>query len=90
MLRRLDDQYLNQWIARTKIFEPVMTMMWHILLDVPRWFRVSRLLDIHPVRRIMLLPLVVALSCVARTAEMAGMYSTMLAPNVMRRWAESV
>jgi glycosyltransferase involved in cell wall biosynthesis len=90
MLRRLDDQYPNQWIARTKIFEPVMTMMWHILLDVPRWFRVSRLLDIHPVRRIMLLPLVVALSCVARTAEMTGMYSTMLAPNVMRRWAESV
>ena len=90
MLRRLNDQYPNQWIARTKIFEPVLTMMWHILLDVPRWFRVSQLLEIHPVRRVMLLPLVVAMSCAARTAEMAGMYWTMMAPESMRKWAESV
>jgi glycosyltransferase involved in cell wall biosynthesis len=90
MLRRLNDQYPNQWIARTAIFEPVMTMMWHILLDVPRWFRVSRLLDVHPLRRVMLLPLVVAMSSVARTAEMAGMYCTMVAPDTMKQWAESV
>jgi glycosyltransferase involved in cell wall biosynthesis len=90
MLRRLNDQYPNQWISRTKVFEPVMTMMWHILLDVPRWFRVSRLLDIHPVRRVLLLPLVVSMSCVARLTEMAGMYWTMVAPEAMRKWAESV
>jgi glycosyltransferase involved in cell wall biosynthesis len=90
MLRRMNDQYPDQWIARTAILEPVMTMMWHILLDVPRWFRVSGLLDIHPVRRLILLPLVVAMSCVARTAEMAGMYFTMVAPDTMKRWAESV
>jgi len=90
MLRRMNDQYPDQWIARTKIFEPVMTMIWHILLDVPRWFRISRLLDVHPVRRVILLPLVIVMSCVARTAEMAGMYFTMVAPDAMKRWAESV
>jgi glycosyltransferase involved in cell wall biosynthesis len=90
MLRRLNNQYPDQWIARTRIFEPVTTMMWHILLDVPRWFRVSRLLDVHPVRRVLLLPLVVAMSCAARTTEMAGMYCTMVSPETMKRWAESV
>jgi hypothetical protein len=86
----MNDQYPNQWIARTAIFEPVMTMMWHILLDVPRWLRVSRLLDIHPVRRILLLPLVFTMSCVARASEMAGMYCTMADADRMKRWAESV
>jgi glycosyltransferase involved in cell wall biosynthesis len=90
ILRRMNDQYPNQWIARTAIFEPVMTMMWHILLDVPRWLRVSRLLDIHPVRRILLLPLVFTMSCVARASEMAGMYCTMADADRMKRWAESV
>ena len=90
MLRRLNDRYPNQWIARTKIFEPVMTMAWHVLLDIPRWFRVSRLLDVHPVRRVLLLPLVIVLSCAARAMEMAGMYWTMAAPEAMRKWAESV
>jgi hypothetical protein len=38
----------------------------------------------------MLLPLVIVMSCVARTAEMAGMYFTMLAPEKMKQWADSV
>jgi len=90
MMRRLDDQYPNQWIARMKIFEPVMTMMWHILLDVPRWFRFSRLLDMQPVRQMILLPLVLTMSSVARITEMVGMYCTMADAEKMRRWAESV
>jgi len=90
MLRRLNDRYPNRWIAKTKWLEPVMTMGWHILLDIPRWFRVSRLLDVHPIRRLLLLPLVVTMSCLARSMEMAGMYWTMAAPEAMRRWAESV
>jgi glycosyltransferase involved in cell wall biosynthesis len=89
-LRRLDAQYPNRWIARTMIFEPVVTMVWHVLLDMPRWFRVSRLLGIHPLRRLFMFPLVFGMSCLARTAEMAGMYATMVAPETMRRWAESV
>jgi len=90
MLRRLNDQYPDQWIARTYLFEPITTMLWHILLDIPRWLRVSRLLDVHPLRRVILLPLVIAMSCAARMAEMVGMYCTMAAPDAMRQWAESV
>ncbi len=90
MLRRMNDRYPNRWIANTKVLEPMITMLWHVGLDVPRWFRVSRLLDVHPVRRVLLLPLVVVMSCIARATEMVGMYWTMIAPDAMRRWAESV
>jgi hypothetical protein len=90
VLRRRLDRFPNKWISRTKVFEPLVTMAWHILLDIPRWFRVSRLLDVSPLRRIALLPLVVAMSCVARPAEVVGMYCTMLDADRMKRWAESV
>lgn len=89
-LRRLDKNYPHRWIARTMILEPVITMIWHMLLDGPRWFRVSRLLRIHPVRRVLLLPLVGCLSAAARSAEMAGIVATLIAPNKMKRWAENV
>jgi glycosyltransferase involved in cell wall biosynthesis len=90
VLRRLDKSYPNQWIARTRLFEPVVTMLWHMLLDLPRWLRFSKLLGVGATRRLALLPVVVALSGVARTTEMLGMYSTMVAPGAMRRWAETV
>jgi glycosyltransferase involved in cell wall biosynthesis len=89
-LRRLDKHYPNQWISRTRILEPLVTMVWHVLLDIPRWFRVSRLLGIGHIRRIAILPLVVALSVVARCSEMAGMYASMMVPTAMKRWAEAV
>jgi hypothetical protein len=90
LLRRLDKTYPNQWIARTGILEPLVTMAWHTLLDVPRWWRVSRLLEVPLRRRIAILPLLLILSLTARGAEMLGMYSTMLARDVMKRWAEAV
>lgn len=90
MLRRLDKQYPNQWIARTMIFEPVITMLWHILLDLSRWGRVSRLLGLRPLRRVLIFPALLGMSCLAHAAEMLGMYSTMVAPERMKRWAESV
>lgn len=90
MLRRLDEHYPNQWIRRTRILEPVVSMMWHILLDSVRWFRVSPLLGIHPFRRVLNFPILLGMSCVAHAAEMLGMYSTMISPRSMREWAESV
>ena len=90
VLRRLDTHYPNQWIARTKVFEPVVTMGWHMLLDLPRWLRFSKLLGMGAGRRIALLPAVIILSAIARAAEMVGMYSTILAPKAMKRWAEAV
>jgi glycosyl transferase family 2 len=90
MLRRLDRDFPNQWIRRAGILEPVATMIWFMLLDLPRWMRFSRLLGLPLPRRLLLLPVVVALSAVARGAEMVGMYCTMAAPKRMRRWAERV
>lgn len=90
MLRRLDHGYPNQWISRTSVLEPAVTMVWHMLLDGPRWLRVSGLLGLPVWRRVALLPLVAALSTVARGAEMAGMYCTMAAPKRMRRWTQQV
>jgi hypothetical protein len=90
MLRRLNDQYPDQWIRQLGVLEPVATMAWHVMLDVPRWFRFSRLLGIAPLRRVAILPLVIILSCAARFMEMMGMYRTMRDPEGMREWAESV
>lgn len=87
-IRRLDNQYPNQWITHTKVLEPLVTLVWHILLDIPRWFRFSSLLQTHLLYQVAVLPIVIVLSIVARTAEMAGMYSTMLAPNTMKQWVE--
>ena len=55
-------------------------MAWHFLADLPRWFRYARLLGVGPIRRVTLFPAVVALSAAAHGTEMAGMYSTLLAP----------
>ena len=88
-LRRVDKGYPNQWIARTTIFEPLVTMGWHMLLDIPRWFRFSKLLDLNVSRRVTLLPLLMALSLGAHACEAAGMYATLLAHNAMNRWTES-
>lgn len=89
-LRRLDPGYPNQWIRRTGVFEPVVTMGWHMLLDVPRWFRFSRMRGRSPLAAWLSLPALVAVSGLARAAEMAGMYATMISPEAMRRWSESV
>ena len=78
----------SRWVARTSVLEPVLTMVWHFLADLPRWFRYARLLGVGPIRRVTLFPAVVALSAAAHGTEMAGMYSTLLAPRAMRRLAE--
>jgi len=89
-LRRLDADYPNQWITRTSILEPLVTMVWHMLLDIPRWFRFTSLLGASPAYRLGFLPLLILMSAAARGAEMAGMSATMLVPEKMRRWAENV
>jgi len=89
-LRRLDRDYPNQWITKTGIFEPLVTMGWHMLLDIPKWFRFARLLGTSFPYRLACLPLLVLMSAVARSAEMVGMYATMFAPKKMRQWAENL
>lgn len=89
-LRRMDKKYPNQWIARTGVFEPLVTMVWHMMLDVPRWFRLTRLLGTSAAYRYGTLPLLFVMSALGRGFEMCGMYATMLRPEQTRRWAEAV
>lgn len=89
LLRRLDESYPMRWFRWTKPLEPVVTMGWHQLLDMPQWFRFSTLVKVGRGRRFRLLPLVLAMSLLARGAEMVGMYATLLAPDAMKRFGES-
>ncbi len=89
VLRREDTNYPNRWIAHTWIFEPVLTMIWHILLDIPRWFRFTDLLGVSQPRRVLFFPVVLLMSVAAHLSEMAGMYATLLTPHAMKRWAET-
>ncbi|MBW4645959.1 MAG: glycosyltransferase [Goleter apudmare HA4340-LM2] len=88
-LRRLDQQYPNQWIAKTKILEPLVTMLWHMLLDIPRWFRFNRILGKSLIYSWITMPILIILSAIARGLEMLGMYATILAPNSMKYWSEN-
>jgi glycosyltransferase involved in cell wall biosynthesis len=89
-LRRLDPHYPNPWIRKTWIAEPLVTMAWHMLLDVPRWLRFCKVRGIVRPAAWLLFPCLIAISSVARTTEMLGMYATMLWPESMARWSESV
>lgn len=89
LLRRLDETDPKRWVASLKIVEPLVTMGWHMLLDIPHWFKFSRLIGIPLWRRMMLLPVVTGMSACARGSEMIGMYRTMAAPQAMKRFAES-
>jgi len=88
-IRRLDKNYPNQWIARTGILEGVFTLIWHMLLNQPRWLRFSKLRGFGLLQRVALLPVVGVLSLAANTSEMLGIYATMLRPDAMKRWAEA-
>jgi len=87
-LRRLDKHYPNPWIGKTGIFEPLVTMFWHILLDVPRWLRFCKAREIATWKAWLPLPCLVLLSTTARGEEMLGMYSTIFWPEPMTNWAE--
>lgn len=89
LLRRLDGSAPRRWVAPLEAIEPLLTMLWHILLDVPQWLRFSRLLRISLRRRLLLLPVVIGMSVLARGGEMVGMYHTIAAPRAMKRFAES-
>ena len=88
-LRRLDGEWPRRWVLRTVILEPLLTTAWHIALDLPQWLRFSDALGLPRSRRVAVIPLVFAMSVVARGCELAGMLATMVAPERMRRFAHS-
>jgi glycosyltransferase involved in cell wall biosynthesis len=89
LLRRLDPADPKRWLLSVTLIEPLLTMVWHVLLDVPQWLRFSELLRVPLWRRLMLIPVVIGMSLLARGSEMIGMYQTIAAPAAMKRFAES-
>lgn len=87
-LRRIDNKYPNKSVAKLGFLEPLVSFFWHVLLDVPQWFRFSRVLRLGNARKLSLLPLLVCMSCLARGAEMSGMYLTIMFPERMKKRAE--
>jgi glycosyltransferase involved in cell wall biosynthesis len=87
-LRRIHREQQMRWVRYLGPVEPLATSVWHVLLDVPQWWRFGRLLGHGPVARLARLPLVIALSIAARGGELAGMYFTMFAPEAARSFAE--
>jgi glycosyltransferase involved in cell wall biosynthesis len=89
LLRRLAETRRHGWLARLRWLEPPLTALWHVALDVPQWRRFSRASGLSPARRVLVLPVVVAMSLLARGGEMIGMLQTISAPDAMKRFAES-
>jgi len=89
LLRRLNASAPYGWTRRFGLLEPLATMAWHTLLDVPQWFRFSRQLGWSLPRRIAHVPCVCLMSLAARAAEACGMYSTIINAERMRRFALS-
>jgi hypothetical protein len=89
LLRRLDPGLRHQWIMKLSWLEPMLVGAWHMCLDIPQWRRYAIARGIPLTRRLLWLPLVAALSVLARSAEVGGMYATMLNPRRMRRFALS-
>lgn len=86
-LRRMGSQVVNSQASHLGLLEPVLTMAWHILLDVPQWFRYSRLLGWSLPARLLAVPVLLALSALARGSEMIAMYRTIASPKAMEQFA---
>lgn len=89
LLRRLNPAAEHRWAQRLGLLEPAATLLWHVTLDVPQWFRYSQYLGWSWLRRAAYVPALLALSIAARGAEAWGMYSTIANPERMRRFALS-
>jgi glycosyltransferase involved in cell wall biosynthesis len=89
LLRRLNPSGRHGWTKQLRLVEPLATMAWHILLDIPQWFRFSKHLGWSWPQRLAYVPCVCMMSIAARSAEACGMYSTMLDSERMRRFALS-
>jgi len=72
---------------RLHLLEPVLTMIWHVVRDVPQWFRYSRAVGWGIAGQIAALPLLLLFSLLARGSEMIAMYATMANPARMEAFS---
>lgn len=88
-LRRLNLQAPHRYLRWVPWAEPILTAAWHVMLDYPQWWRYSRARGGSLLSTIALVPALTVLSVLARSAEMLGMYATVLFPERMARFAAS-
>lgn len=88
-LKRLEEDARHGWVTSVPVAEPILTMGWHVVLDLGRWWRFGRLLGLGPLRRVLHYPLLLLLSVAARGSEAIGMYQTLRDPEAMESFALS-
>ena len=89
-IRRLEKDYPHRWMAKTSFLEPIVTLIWHMLLDIPKWIRMNKMIGNSWGYRILILPIYICISFFGRICEMFGMYATYFWPKRMRMWVDSL
>lgn len=88
-LKRLRGEPRHGWVTRLPWVEPLLTMAWHVVLDLRRWWRFAGLAGIARTRRLALYPLLLLTSLLARGSEAVAMYRTRLRPREMEAFART-
>ncbi|QPN63427.1 glycosyltransferase family 2 protein [Synechococcus sp. CBW1004] len=68
-------------LEQIPLIEPIILRFALVCRDARHWFRYSHHLGLQRTRALCLFPLAVVASLLARSAEMAGMYAALLAPD---------
>ena len=74
-------------LRRLRWIEPVVLRMGLVCCDASHWFRFSRMLGVGRAKAIVLFPIALVASLLARTSEMIGMYAALLAPKASEHQA---
>ena len=74
-------------LEKMKPIEPIVLRMGLVLRDARHWFRYSRVVGVSRVRAVLLFPLALVVSFVARSAEMVGMYAALIQPRATEHLA---
>jgi hypothetical protein len=87
LLRRLEGGSRHAWVRRLGWLEPILVGGWHVILDVPQWWRYSLARGQGALATLSGLPVLLALSIAARSAEVYGIYATLRNPERMKDFA---
>jgi hypothetical protein len=86
--RELDPDWPRvRLLQKLKLIEPIVLRAALVGRDARHWFRFSRVLGVGPGKAVLLFPLAVTASVLARSAEMVGMYAALFAPKASEHQA---
>jgi hypothetical protein len=87
LMRRLFRHWPHPWVQRSGPLEPLLTAAWRVWRDPVQWWRYASALEVSPARRVLLLPVLLAVSVATRTVEMIGGYRGMVQGDLSRQLA---